>query len=115
MHRSGLTRVPVLRISNVKDVSAHVSDGVQVGGYFAMNMMMPTMLGWVLGGNTSALRGADRAPHCRVGDKPKAFHEQVPPCVPRSFLRMRYRCMTTSVYLTSDISLLYSPMEDWQT
>ena len=56
-----------------------------MGGYFAMNMMMPTMLGWVLGGNTSALRGADRAPHCRVGDKPKAFHEQVPPCAPRSF------------------------------
>ena len=42
-----------------------------------MNLMMPTMLGWVLGGNTGALRGADRAPHCRVNDKPKAFHEQV--------------------------------------
>ncbi|BDA47131.1 Zeaxanthin epoxidase, chloroplastic [Coccomyxa sp. Obi] len=48
----------------------------RVGGYFAMNLMMPTMLGWVLGGNTGALRGADRAPHCRVNDKPKAFHEQ---------------------------------------
>ena len=48
----------------------------QVGGYFAMNLMMPSMLGWVLGGNTGALRTADRVPSCRLGDAPKAFHER---------------------------------------
>lgn len=42
-----------------------------------MNLMMPTMLSWVLGGNVGALRNKDRIPHCRVDDKPKAFHEQV--------------------------------------
>ena len=49
---------------------------MQVGGYFAMNLMMPTMLGWVLGGNIGALRTADRVPSCRLGDAPKAFHER---------------------------------------
>lgn len=51
--------------------------GGQVGGYFAMNLTMPTMLGWVLGGNTSALARSARVPFCRVGDKPKAFCESV--------------------------------------
>ena len=41
-----------------------------------MNMMMPTMLGWVLGGNISALRRTDRIPACRLGDAPKAFQER---------------------------------------
>ena len=48
----------------------------QVGGYFAMNLMMPSMLAWVLGGNVGALRMADRVPACRLGDAPKAFHER---------------------------------------
>lgn len=52
-------------------------DAGQVGGYFAMNLTMPTMLGWVLGGNTSALARSARVPFCRVGDKPKAFCESV--------------------------------------
>ena len=38
---------------------------------------MPAVLGWVLGGNISAFKDADRASHCRVGDKPKAFDEKV--------------------------------------
>jgi hypothetical protein len=42
-----------------------------------MNLMMPSMLAWVLGGNEGALRNQDRSPHCRVGDKPKAFDEKV--------------------------------------
>lgn len=49
----------------------------QVGGYFAMNLTMPTVLGWVLGGNTSNLSRSARVPFCRVGDKPKAFCESV--------------------------------------
>jgi len=42
-----------------------------------MNAVMPTMLAWVLGGNTSALRNTDRYPHCRLADKPKTFDEKV--------------------------------------
>ena len=42
-----------------------------------MNAVMPTMLAWVLGGNDSALRSADRQPHCRLDDKPKTFDEKV--------------------------------------
>ena len=45
-----------------------------------MNAVMPTMLAWVLGGNDSALRSADRQPHCRLDDKPKTFDEKVSPC-----------------------------------
>lgn len=48
-----------------------------MGGYFAMNLTMPTVLGWVLGGNTSNLSRSARVPFCRVGDKPKAFCESV--------------------------------------
>jgi len=48
----------------------------RVGGYFAMNLTMPTMLGWVLGGNTSNLARSARAPVCHLGDKPKAFAEE---------------------------------------
>ena len=42
-----------------------------------MNAVMPTMLAWVLGGNDKALRSADRQPHCRIDDKPKAFDTKV--------------------------------------
>ena len=42
-----------------------------------MDLTMPTMLAWVLGGNANKLRFQDRAPHCRLPDKPKTFHEQV--------------------------------------
>lgn len=51
----------------------------QVGGKVAMDLTMPTMLAWVLGGNADKLRFQDRAPHCRLPDKPKTFHEQVLP------------------------------------
>ncbi len=44
-----------------------------------MNAAMPIMLGWVLGGNDKALRSADRQPHCRIADKPKAFDTKVRP------------------------------------
>ena len=42
-----------------------------------MDLTMPTMLAWVLGGNANKLRFQDRAPHCRLPDMPKTFHEQV--------------------------------------
>ncbi|CAM6016111.1 unnamed protein product [Sphagnum balticum] len=39
----------------------------RVGGRFFITIGMPTMLSWVLGGNSSALEG--RAPRCRLEDK----------------------------------------------
>ncbi len=53
------------------------SCGLQVGGKVAMDLTMPAMLAWVLGGNVSNLKGQDRAPHCRLPDKPKTFDESV--------------------------------------
>lgn len=47
----------------------------RVGGYFAMNLTMPTVLGWVLGGNTSNLSGA-RDAFCRIADQPKGFDQK---------------------------------------
>ncbi|KAK9807697.1 hypothetical protein WJX72_006444 [[Myrmecia] bisecta] len=47
----------------------------RVGGYFAMNATMPTVLGWVLGGNKAAFRSVDRLPFCRLSDQPKAFKD----------------------------------------
>ncbi|KAK9862809.1 hypothetical protein WJX84_001231 [Apatococcus fuscideae] len=44
----------------------------RVGGYFAMNATMPSMLSWVLGGNSS-LSGANRPICCHINDKPNAF------------------------------------------
>lgn len=49
----------------------------QVGGKVAMDLTMPTMLAWVLGGNVNQLRFQDRVPHCRLPDKPKTFDESV--------------------------------------
>lgn len=46
----------------------------RVGGYFAMNLTMPTVLGWVLGGNTSNLAGA-RSAFCRIDDQPRGFNQ----------------------------------------
>ena len=46
----------------------------RVGGYFAMNLTMPTVLAWVLGGNVSNLEGA-RSAFCRMADQPKGFKE----------------------------------------
>lgn len=51
----------------------------QVGGKIAMDLTMPAVLGWVLGGNVSAFKDADRASHCRIADKPKAFDQSVSP------------------------------------
>lgn len=48
----------------------------KVGGYVAMNLVMPYMLSWVLGGNLNAFRSADRNPLCHIHDKPKQFGEQ---------------------------------------
>ena len=49
----------------------------QVGGKVAMDLTMPGVLAWVLGGNADKLRFEDRAPHCRLPDKPKTFDESV--------------------------------------
>ena len=56
--------------------------GLQVGGKIAMDLTMPAVLGWVLGGNVSAFKSADRKSHCRIDDKPKAFKESVRPARP---------------------------------
>ena len=42
-----------------------------------MDLTMPAVLGWVLGGNVSAFKSADRKSSCRIDDKPKAFKESV--------------------------------------
>ena len=47
----------------------------RVGGYFAMNLTMPTVLGWVLGGNISNLAGA-RSAFCRIDDQPRGFDQR---------------------------------------
>uniref|UniRef100_A0A0C9S4T5 Zeaxanthin epoxidase, chloroplastic n=1 Tax=Wollemia nobilis TaxID=56998 RepID=A0A0C9S4T5_9CONI len=39
----------------------------RVGGRFVLGLVMPTMLGWVLGGNSSKLEGW--SPRCRLSDK----------------------------------------------
>lgn len=59
-------------------VSARAVGGCgQVGGKVAMDLTMPAVLAWVLGGNADKLSFEDRAPHCRIPDKPKTFHESV--------------------------------------
>ena len=42
-----------------------------------MNLVMPTMLSWVLGGNLNVFKSSDRRPLCHLCDKPKHFDEQV--------------------------------------
>lgn len=61
---------------------------VQVGGYLAMNLTMPSVLSWVLGGNVRAFEGSDRWPYCDLEEKPKAFHEQVLGQSARVYVRM---------------------------
>lgn len=48
----------------------------RVGGKVAMNLTMPGVLSWVLGGNADKLTTEDRKPYCRMSDKPKAFNEK---------------------------------------
>jgi zeaxanthin epoxidase len=48
----------------------------KVGGYVAMNLVMPAMLSWVLGGNLRVFKDSDRKPLCHIKDKPKHFAEQ---------------------------------------
>ena len=42
-----------------------------------MNLTMPSVLSWVLGGNVQAFNGSDRSPYCLLAERPKHFHEQV--------------------------------------
>ena len=49
----------------------------QVGGYFAMNAAMPSMLSWVLGGNGTVIKNQERAVCCHIDDKPQAFPTEV--------------------------------------
>ena len=69
---------------------------MQVGGYLAMNLTMPTVLSWVLGGNVSAFEGSDRNPYCTISERPKEFHEQVPDCNGLAALTV-YGCSTHCV------------------
>lgn len=46
-----------------------------------MNLVMPTMLSWVLGGNLDVFKTSDRRPICHLCDKPKYFDEQVYPAL----------------------------------
>jgi zeaxanthin epoxidase len=83
----GLARMAAIMASTYK---AYLGDGLgplaalsklriphpgRVGGYVAMNAAMPSMLGWVLGGNVDALKTGDRADACRLGDVPSGFRE----------------------------------------
>lgn len=54
-----------------------MENDLQVGGKIAMDMTMPAVLSWVLGGNVGAFKDADRASHCRIADKPKNFDQSV--------------------------------------
>jgi len=67
---------------------------VQVGGKIAMDLTMPAVLGWVLGGNVSAFKSADRKSSCRIDDKPKAFKESV-----RQHIRASSAAMFTGSHL----------------
>jgi hypothetical protein len=49
----------------------------QVGGKVVMDVAMPTMLSWVLGGNVGNVEVEDRVGFCRITDKPQAFDERV--------------------------------------
>lgn len=42
-----------------------------------MNAVMPTMLSWVLGGNSQICTTTERNPVCHLNDKPKHFEEYV--------------------------------------
>ena len=44
-----------------------------------MNLAMPTMLGWVLGGNIQNLKQEDRLPYCNLKEQPKGFDQRVRP------------------------------------
>ena len=50
---------------------------LQVGGYLAINLTMPSVLSWVLGGNTRALDTSERYPYCLLDERPKHFCEAV--------------------------------------
>jgi len=45
----------------------------RVAGKVAMGLTMPSVLGWVLGGNLSNLKVTDRPQYCRLSDKPQGF------------------------------------------
>ena len=44
-----------------------------------MNLAMPSMLGWVLGGNIQNLKQEDRLPYCNLNEQPKGFDQAVSP------------------------------------
>ena len=68
----------------------------QVAGYLAMSLTMPTMLGWVLGGNIQNLSADDRLPYCNLTDAPKAFDQAVcarqPGCLQSLSLHSCHHC-----------------------
>ncbi len=55
----------------------------RVGGQFVLKYSMPLVLEWVLGGYSGVLRGAGRAPVCRIEDKPLGFDERMFPAFMR--------------------------------
>jgi zeaxanthin epoxidase len=46
----------------------------RVAGQAILKLTMPGVLDWVLGGNIGEVERS-RAPHCKLGDQPKGFHE----------------------------------------
>lgn len=48
-----------------------------------MKLTMPGVLSWVLGGNAEQLSAEDRAPSCRLSDKPRGFDESQFPLLMR--------------------------------
>ena len=71
---------------------------MQVGGKIAMDLTMPAVLGWVLGGNVGAFKSADRKACCRINDKPKAFQESVRRHVSQTIAA--HRCIFTVIGCT---------------
>lgn len=53
----------------------HIPHPGRVAGQLAMKLTMPTVLGWVLGGNVQHLEGS-RVPSCRLTDKAQWFEEE---------------------------------------
>ncbi len=59
------------------------SHDIQVSGQVLMKLTMPGVLSWVLGGNAEQLSTEDRAPSCRLSDKPRGFDESQFPLLMR--------------------------------
>ena len=72
---------------------------MQVGGYFAMNAAMPSMLSWVLGGNGTVAKNQERAICCHIDDKPNAFPTEVIAAPARMTILLDDECLGCALSL----------------